>query len=102
MSVHVYTGGWWVGGEGKGGEGGKAIVGYPKMYNSLKVDGFNKCKVMGVKKCIMKKHLHHEIYKATFFEIMTFHHGMNKLWSQGHHIYGMHVKMILLLPSCGL
>ena len=55
-------------------------------------------KAKGMKKCIVKKHIRHEQYKEALFDKKTFHHGMDVLHSEGHHIYGQHLNKVSLSP----
>ena len=64
----------------------------PKMYSILKADEKNIKKAKGVKKSVVKKQITHEQYKETLFGAKQQWHGMNILRSEGHEIYGMHVK----------
>jgi len=64
----------------------------PKMYSILKADEKNIKKAKGVKKSVVKKQITYEKYKETLFGAEQQWHGMNILRSEGHEIYGMHVK----------
>ena len=55
-------------------------------------------KAKGVKKNVVKKYIRHEEYKEALFEKKTFHHGMDVLRSEGHHIYGQHLNKVSLSP----
>ena len=58
------------------------------MYSILEDGGKNIKKAKGVKKCVVKKHIHHEQYKEALFYKKTFRHGMDVLRFEGHYIYG--------------
>ena len=70
----------------------------PKMYSILKADGGQERRSKGVKKCVVKKYILHEQYKAALFDPKMLRHGMNVLRSKKHHIYGQHVTKITLSP----
>ena len=70
----------------------------PKMYSILTADEKEIRKAKGVKKCVVKKQIRHEQYKECLSQKILFHHGMDMLRSQGHHIYGLHVNKISLSP----
>lgn len=63
----------------------------PKMYLVLEAGGpgaKNIKKAQDVKKNIVKKHICHEHYKEALLDKRIFHHGMDVLRSECHHIYG--------------
>lgn len=70
----------------------------PKMYSVLEASGGNIRKAKGVKKAVVRRHIHHEQYRAALFERQTFRHGMNVLRSEGHRIYGQHLNKLSLSP----
>ena len=70
----------------------------PKMYSILEAGGKNIKKAKGVKKTVVKKHIRHEQYKEALFRKQTFHHGMDVLRSERHHIYGQHLNKVSLSP----
>ena len=70
----------------------------PKMYSILEVNGDNIKKAKGVKKYVVKKHIRHNQYREALFEKTTFHHSMNVLRSERHHIYGQHFHKVWLSP----
>ena len=76
----------------------EAVCLRPKMYSILRADEKNIKKAKGVKKNVIKKIITHEKYKETLFSAKQQRHGMNILRSEGHEIYGMHVKKISLSP----
>ena len=70
----------------------------PRMYSSLEANGNNTKKAKGVSKAVVKKHIRHEQYREALFEKTTFHHGMNVLRSERHHIYGQRLNKVSLSP----
>ena len=70
----------------------------PKMYSILEADGKNIKKAKGMKKCVVKKHIHHVQYKEALFDKKIFCHGMDVWHSEGHHIYGQHLNKVSLSP----
>ena len=70
----------------------------PKMYSILEANGDNTKKAKGVKKYVVKKHIRHKQYREALFEKTTFHHGMNVLRSERHHIYGQRLHKVSLSP----
>ena len=70
----------------------------PKMYSILEANGNNTKKAKGVKKYVVKKHIRHKQYREALFEKTTFHHGMNVLRSERHHIYGQRLHKVSLSP----
>ena len=70
----------------------------PKMYSILEANGNNTKKAKGVKKYVVKKHIRHKQYREALFEKTTFHHGMNVLRSERHHIYGQRFHKVSLSP----
>ena len=70
----------------------------PKVYSILKADGEQERRSKGVRKSVVKKYIHHEQYKAAFFNQKMLWHGMNVLRSQKHRMYGQHETKISLSP----
>ena len=70
----------------------------PKMYSILEANGDNIKKAKGVKKYVVKKHIRHKQYREALFEKTAFHHGMNVLRSERHHIYGQRLHKVSLSP----
>ena len=70
----------------------------PKMYSILEANGDNTKKAKGVKKYVVKKHIRHKQYREALFEKTTFHHSMNVLRSERHHIYGQRLHKVSLSP----
>ena len=70
----------------------------PKMYSILEANGDNTKKAKGVKKYVVKKHIRHNQYREALFEKTTFHHDMNVLRSERHHIYGQRLYKVSLSP----
>ena len=70
----------------------------PKMYSILEAKGDNIKKAKGVKKYVVKKHIRHKQYREALFEKTTFHHGMDVLRSERHHIYGQRLHKVSLSP----
>ena len=70
----------------------------PKMYSILEADGRNIKKAKGVKKSVVREHIHHEQYIETLLDKKTFRHGMDVLRSEHHHIYGQHLNKVSLSP----
>ena len=64
----------------------------PKMYSILESNGNNTKKAKGVRKYVVKKHIRHKQYWETF------HHGMDVLRSERHHIYGQRLHKVSLSP----
>ena len=81
---------------------GRAIEEYvglrPKMYSILEASGACIKKAKGVKKNVVKKHIRHEQYREALFGKKTFHHSMDVLRSEKHHIYGLHLNKVSLSP----
>ena len=73
----------------------------PKMYSILEANGNNTKKAKGVRKYVVKKHIRHKQYREALFEKTTFHHGMNVLRSERHHIYGQRLHKVSLSPFGG-
>ena len=72
----------------------------PKMYSILEANGNNTKKAKSVKKYVVKKHIRHKQYREALFEKTTFHHGMNVLRSERHHIYGQRLHKVSI-PNGG-
>ena len=70
----------------------------PKMYSILEANGDNTKKAKGVKKYVVKKHIRHKQCREALFEKTTFHHSMNVLRSERHHIYGQRLHKVSLSP----
>ncbi|KAK3772394.1 hypothetical protein RRG08_031418 [Elysia crispata] len=70
----------------------------PKMYSILEVNRNNMKKAKGVSKAVFRKHIRHEQYREALFEKTTFHHGMDVLRSERHHIYGQRLHKVSLSP----
>ena len=70
----------------------------PKMYSILEANGDNIKKAKGVRKYVVKKHIRHKQYREALFEKTTFHHGMDVLRSERHHIYGQRLYKVSLPP----
>ncbi|XP_064629257.1 uncharacterized protein LOC135488549 [Lineus longissimus] len=70
----------------------------PKMYSIRRADAKEIRKAKGVKKNVVKQEIRHEQYKECLFEKKVFHHGMNALRSEGHHIYGLRINKVSLSP----
>ena len=70
----------------------------PKMYSILEASGVCIKKAKGVKKNVVKKHIRHEQYREALFSKKTFHHGMDVLRSEKHHIYGQRLNKVSLSP----
>ena len=62
-----------------------------KMYKNIK-------KAKGTTKVVTKKEISHQNYKEALFGRRTFKHGMNRLRSKGHQIFGEHLTKTTLSP----
>ncbi|XP_034266860.1 uncharacterized protein LOC117661806 [Pantherophis guttatus] len=74
---------------------------HPKMYSILEAGGpeaKNIKKAQGVKKSVVKKHIHHEHYKEALFSNRTFGHCTYVLRAERHHIYGQYLNKVTLSP----
>ena len=68
-----------------------------KIYSILFEDG-NKKKAKGTTKVVTKKEISHQNYKDALFGQRTFKHGMDRLQSKGHQIFGVHFNKTTLSP----
>ena len=62
-----------------------------KMYSIMQGDNKNIKKAKGTTKVVTKKEIKHQNYKDALFSKQTFRHGMDRLRSKGHQIFGEHV-----------
>ena len=69
-----------------------------EMYSILEASWKGIRKAKCVKKCVVKKHLHHEQYKESLFYRKTFRYGMDMLRSKFDQIYGIWVNKVSLSP----
>ena len=69
-----------------------------KMYSIMQGDNKNIKKAKGTTKVVTKKEIKHQNNKDAFFSKQTFRHGMDRLRSKGHQIFGEHVTKRTLSP----
>ena len=69
-----------------------------KMYSILLEGDKNIKKAKGTTKVVTKKEISHQNYKEALLGRRTFKHGMNRLRSKGHQIFGEHLTKTTLSP----
>ena len=69
-----------------------------KMYSILLEGDKNIKKAKGTTKVVTKKEIKHQNYKEALFGLRTFKHGMSRLRSKGHQIFGEHLTKTTLSP----
>ena len=69
-----------------------------KMYSILLEGDKNIKKAKGTTKVVTKKEISHQNFKEALFSRRTFKHGMNRLRSKGHQIFGEHLTKTTLSP----
>ena len=69
-----------------------------KMYSILLEGDKNIKKAKGTTKVVTKKEIKHQNYKEALFGLRTFKHGMNRLRSKGHQIFGEYLTKTTLSP----
>jgi len=70
----------------------------PKMYSILKTGGSEIRKAKGVQRAVVKKDLHHELYKECLFEQKQMRHTQVAIRSRGHEIGVYEQTKISLSP----